>query len=80
MLDHLLLISYIATTCALDLVLVLPIYKSYNHVLQFGLQIWTPLSLGLDHEINPEDAAVWTAKTTIIRFTIVEMHQSDRVN
>ncbi|CAK8530400.1 unnamed protein product [Lathyrus sativus] len=34
---------------------------------------------GLDHEPSPDDAAVWTSKTPIIRFTTVEMHQSDRV-
>ena len=33
----------------------------------------------LDHEINPPDAEVWTAKTTLIRFTTVEMHHSDHV-
>ncbi|XP_050889584.1 serine/threonine-protein phosphatase 7 long form homolog [Lathyrus oleraceus] len=40
--------------------------------------IWRPY-LGLEHQPNPEDAAVWTAKTAIMRFTTVEMHQSDRV-
>lgn len=33
----------------------------------------------MKHEINFEDAIVWTAKTTMIRFTIVEMLHSDRV-
>lgn len=32
-----------------------------------------------EHEVNPKDAAVWTAKTTIIRFTTMEMNQSDCV-
>ncbi|CAK8561135.1 unnamed protein product [Lathyrus sativus] len=40
--------------------------------------VWMPYE-GLDHQPNPDDAAVWTAKTPIIRFTTVEMHQSDRV-
>lgn len=35
--------------------------------------------MGLDHQVNHDDVAVWTAKTSIIWFTIVEMHQSDRV-
>src|ERR1044072_5077078 len=39
---------------------------------------WRPY-LGLDHVPNDEDAEVWTAKTAIIRFNIVEMHHSDRV-
>ena len=29
--------------------------------------------------MNHDDAAVWTTKTPIMRFTMVEMHQSDRV-
>lgn len=33
--------------------------------------------MGLEHEINHEDATVWTAKTTIIKFNTVEMHHSD---
>ena len=32
-----------------------------------------------DHEINEKGAAVWTACTPIIRFTTVEMHNSDRM-
>ena len=35
--------------------------------------------MGLDHIPNEDDAEVWTAKTVIIRFNIVEMHHSDRV-
>ena len=35
--------------------------------------------MGLGHEPNPEDAAIWSAKTAIIRFNVVEMHHSDRV-
>ena len=35
--------------------------------------------MGLDHQVNHDDDAVQTAKTPIIRFTTVEMHQSDRV-
>ena len=35
--------------------------------------------MGLGHDPNPEDAAIWTAKTAIIRFNIMEMHHSDRV-
>ncbi|CAK8542064.1 unnamed protein product [Lathyrus sativus] len=34
---------------------------------------------GLDHQPDPNDVAVWTSRTPIIRFTTVEMHQSDRV-
>ncbi|XP_050914517.1 protein MAIN-LIKE 2-like [Lathyrus oleraceus] len=42
--------------------------------------IWHPyLNLDHDHEVNAEDAVVWTACTPIIRFTTVEMHNSDRV-
>ncbi|XP_050872642.1 protein MAIN-LIKE 2-like [Lathyrus oleraceus] len=42
--------------------------------------IWRPyLKLDHEHEVNPEDAAVWTACTPIIRFTTVEMHNTDRV-
>ncbi|XP_058783861.1 protein MAIN-LIKE 2-like [Vicia villosa] len=41
--------------------------------------IWRPY-LELGHESDPAEAAVWTAKSPIIRFTIMEMHQSDRVN
>ena len=42
--------------------------------------IWRPyLNLDHDHEVNAEDAAVWTACTPIIRFTTVEMHNTDRV-
>ncbi|KAI5447876.1 hypothetical protein KIW84_015355 [Lathyrus oleraceus] len=40
--------------------------------------VWRPY-LGLDHDVNHDDVAVWTAKTPTIRFTTVEMHQSDRV-
>ncbi|CAI8593631.1 unnamed protein product, partial [Vicia faba] len=40
--------------------------------------IWR-LYLGLDHEPNPEDAAIWTAKTAIIWFNITELHHNDRV-
>src|SRR3954467_10352763 len=39
---------------------------------------WRPYLL-LDHEPNESDREVWTAVTPIIRFNIVEMHQSDRV-
>jgi hypothetical protein len=39
--------------------------------------------MGLDHQVNhdddDDDDVVWTTKTPIIRFTTVEMHQSDRV-
>ena len=35
--------------------------------------------MGLDHQVNHDDNAVWTAKTQIILFTTVEIHQSDRV-
>ena len=42
--------------------------------------IWRPyLNLDHDHEINEQDAAVWTACTLIIIFTTMEMHHSDRV-
>src|SRR3954469_11838965 len=40
--------------------------------------IWRPY-LGLEHQPNQEDMEIWTAKTAIIRFNVVEMHQSDRV-
>ena len=40
--------------------------------------IWRPY-LGLDHVPNEDDAHVWTAKTAIIRFNIVEMHHDDDV-
>ncbi|KAI5393604.1 hypothetical protein KIW84_060652 [Lathyrus oleraceus] len=40
--------------------------------------VWRPY-LDLDHDVNHDDAAVWTTKTPIIRFTMMEMHQSDRV-
>ena len=33
----------------------------------------------MDHVPNEDDAEVWTAKTAIIRFNIVEMHHNDRV-
>ncbi|XP_058775861.1 serine/threonine-protein phosphatase 7 long form homolog [Vicia villosa] len=39
---------------------------------------WRPYLL-LDHEPNESDREVWTAVVPIIRFNIVEMHQSDRV-
>ncbi|XP_058748815.1 serine/threonine-protein phosphatase 7 long form homolog [Vicia villosa] len=39
---------------------------------------WRPY-LMLYHEPNESDREVWTAVTPIIRFNIVEMHQSDRV-
>ncbi|XP_058784701.1 protein MAIN-LIKE 1-like [Vicia villosa] len=42
------------------------------------LFIWRPY-LELDHEPNAKDAAIWTAKTTILRYNIVEMHHIDRV-
>lgn len=35
--------------------------------------------MGLEHQPDPEDAEIWTAKTSIIRFNVVEMHHSDRV-
>ena len=35
--------------------------------------------LGLDHQVNHDDDAVWTTKIPIVQFTIMEMHQSDRV-
>ena len=42
--------------------------------------IWNPyINLDHDHEINEQDATVWTACTPIIRFTTMEMHNSDRV-
>ncbi|XP_050884901.1 protein MAIN-LIKE 2-like [Lathyrus oleraceus] len=42
--------------------------------------IWCPyLNLDHNHEVNEEDATVWTACTPIIRFITVEMHNSDRV-
>ncbi|KAI5418920.1 hypothetical protein KIW84_043227 [Lathyrus oleraceus] len=40
--------------------------------------IWR-LYLGLGHQVNHDDDAVWTAKTPIILFTTVEIHQSDWV-
>ncbi|KAI5427046.1 hypothetical protein KIW84_032466 [Lathyrus oleraceus] len=42
------------------------------------LFIWRPY-MGVDHDVNHDDAAIWTTKTSIIRFTMVEMHQSGRV-
>ena len=42
--------------------------------------IWRAyLNLNHDHEINEQDATVWTACTPIIRFTTVDMHNSGRV-
>ncbi|XP_050879031.1 protein MAIN-LIKE 2-like [Lathyrus oleraceus] len=42
--------------------------------------IWRPyLNMDHEHQINPEDAAVWTTCTPIIRFTTVELHNADRV-
>ncbi|KAI5391148.1 hypothetical protein KIW84_076128 [Lathyrus oleraceus] len=42
--------------------------------------IWRPyLNMDHEHQVNPEDAAVWTTCTPIIRFTTVEMHNTDRV-
>ncbi|XP_058767158.1 serine/threonine-protein phosphatase 7 long form homolog [Vicia villosa] len=40
--------------------------------------IWRPY-LELDHVPDLDEAAIWTTKSPIIRFTTVEMHQSDRV-
>ncbi|XP_058784941.1 serine/threonine-protein phosphatase 7 long form homolog [Vicia villosa] len=40
--------------------------------------IWRPY-LDCEHELRAEDAAIWTTKTSIFRYDIVEMHQSDRV-
>ncbi|XP_050874518.1 protein MAIN-LIKE 2-like [Lathyrus oleraceus] len=42
--------------------------------------IWRPyLNMEHEHQINPEDAAVWTTCAPIIRFTTVELHNTDRV-
>lgn len=42
--------------------------------------IWRSyLDLKDHHEVNQEDVVVWTAKILIIKFTIMEMHHSDRV-
>lgn len=38
---------------------------------------WRPY-LGLQHEPNPYDKVVWTAKTTIIGYNIMEMHHMSR--
>lgn len=45
-------------------------YKWTILIIYFSLQfIWRPY-LGINHEINPEDTAVWTTKTMIIKFII----------
>ncbi|KAI5420574.1 hypothetical protein KIW84_044396 [Lathyrus oleraceus] len=62
---------------------------NYNRCLKHAIVVYRNLLdhighddrpyLGLDHDVNHDDAAVWTTKTPVIRFTMVEMHQSDRV-
>ncbi|XP_058739177.1 coatomer subunit zeta-2-like [Vicia villosa] len=56
----------------------IPTFAPHNDM-PFRFPYATKPYLGPDHEVNPYDAAVWTEKTAITRFTTVEMQHSDCV-
>lgn len=45
----------------------------------FSMQFYCRPYMSLQHEPNPDDEVVWTAKIDIIRYNIMEMHHGDRV-